>query len=98
MSDPLLPAQISISLAARLAGRPRHAFRRLHLKTGLVECAATTGGRITVSLPSLEKALGRKITPADYLAADAALAPGRNYQRNYRAARRPAGGTEVAGD
>jgi hypothetical protein len=40
-----------------------------------------------VVLTSLERHLGRSITPDEYLRADRARDPARNYQRHYRRTR-----------
>jgi hypothetical protein len=84
MPDAALPETVSIAFAAAVAGRPRTAFLRQYVETGLVETDRTAGGRLVVVLASLERSLGRPITAADYRSAERRLAPARAYQANWR--------------
>jgi hypothetical protein len=84
MTDAALPEKTSIALAAAIAGRPRAAFKRQYVEAGLVEVDHTTGGRVVVLLPSLERVLSRSITVAEFKAAEHRLAPTRAYQADWR--------------
>lgn len=84
MPDTSLPETISAALGAKLAGKSRAAFKRRYIEAGLVEIERTLGGRVVVALPSLEAILGRRITAAEFRAAERELAPARQYQTEYR--------------
>lgn len=74
----MLPAVLSISIAARLAGRSRPTFRRRVLPL----CMSADG---RVDRAALERHLGSPITVEAYFAADQYLAAGqRRRQREYR--------------
>ena len=81
MTDPLLPKVLTVATAAALAGRNVFRIRQM-LRDGTLDGPAGTG-RLYVSTASLERYLGRAISPADYLRAarsrDQALAALRAY-------------------
>ena len=72
-----LPAQLSISIAAKLAGRSRLSFHR----EVLADVRSDTG---RVDRAALEGHLGRSFSAEDYLAADHGLAGQRRRQAEYR--------------
>jgi hypothetical protein len=77
-----LPAQISISLAAKLSGRSRVGFHR-----DVLACVQIADGR-AVDRFALEAHIGRRFSADEYLAADHALAGQRRRQTEYRARER----------
>ena len=84
-----IPQNLSLSLAAKLAGLSNKAFKRLFVATGLVKYAPDElwhdgTGRGYISRWQLEKAMGRDFTLADVQAADRSLEARRRYQRAYR--------------
>ena len=84
VGDPpqLLPHSIPIATAARIAGLSPATFKARCIVTSAV---MIEGGRVV--LASLERHLGRSITADEYLRADRARDPARNYQRQYRRTR-----------
>jgi hypothetical protein len=77
--DPLLPTTLPVTTVSRIAGLSPATFRARCIETGAV---SMDGGRVV--LASLSRHLGRKITVAEYLAADRARDRARGYQRTYR--------------
>jgi hypothetical protein len=78
----LLPHSIPIATAARIAGLSPATFKARCIVTGAIQIR---DGRVV--LRSLEGHLGRTITPDDFLRAERARDPARNYQRAYRRTR-----------
>src|SRR5438105_4940494 len=75
----LIPPTLPIATAAKLTGHSPAQIRRL-----------ISGGTLDGSTASLERYIGRPITPELYLAADRARDPARAYQRSYHRERRSA--------
>ena len=81
----MLPTTVPVSLAAKIAGLSQAAFVKRYVDCDLVEAKpARHGGRVLVTLASLEAALGREISVEEYLSADRALDGRRQYQSEYR--------------
>ena len=78
----LLPATIPISTAAALCGLSPATFKARCIATSAV---MIEGGRVV--LTSLERHLGRSITPDEYLRADRRRDAARDYQARYRRTR-----------
>jgi hypothetical protein len=72
-----LPAQLSISIASKLAHRSRDAFLR-----DVLPCVRTPAGR--VDRIALEQHCGVRFTAEDYISADAKLTGQRRRQSDYR--------------
>jgi hypothetical protein len=77
-----LPTTIPISTAAALCGLSPATFKARCIATSAV---MVRDGRVV--LTSLERHLGRSVTADEYLRADRARDPARNYQRHYRRTR-----------
>jgi hypothetical protein len=84
MSDDLLPAYVSVPMAAELSGRSIAAIKRL-IGAGIVPADGKTWLRI--KLADVAGMLGRPVTAEDYLRADRARDRARGKRRVYNAAR-----------
>jgi hypothetical protein len=78
MTDVLVPRLLPVSTAALIAGRSPARI------AALVNADVLRAERGCVVTASLEWLMDREITPPDYLRADRAREPAREYQRNYR--------------
>jgi hypothetical protein len=81
MSD--LPILVPVATAALIAGRSPAKIRQL-IAARKLAVLFRLKGRVFVVLDSLGRFLGRKITPAEYLAAERRRDARRAYQANYR--------------
>jgi len=88
----LVPRVLTVAIAAKIAGQSPERVRDL-IKRGTLDVQYT--GHPSVLTASLERYIGREITPELYLAAERARDPARQYQRDYnQRSRKATGGDE----
>jgi len=91
----LVPRVLTVAIAAKIAGQSPERVRDLIKRGTLDVMSMSVAGHPSVLTASLERYIGREITPELYLAAERARDPARQYQRDYnQRSRKATGGDE----